>query len=384
MLPEAVSAMTNLLGEPGNPSSLHASGRRARRLVEEAREKVARAIGARPAEVVFTSGGTEANNIAVKGIAWAQRAADSKRNRILVSAVEHHAIIDPVEWLVKADGFEVTWIEVNELGQVTPETLRTAIGDNPEEIAVISVMLANNEVGTINDIAALTEVSRGHGIRFHTDAVQAPAWIDVNFAELGVCAMTVSGHKVGGPHGVGALVLSRDCAATPLVHGGGQERDVRSGTLDTPAIIGFATALEIATQRRDDTVERVRSLRDDLIQRVQEAIPDAIYNGDPQHRLANNAHFSFPGCLGDSLLMLLDAQGVECSVGSACSAGVPQPSHVLIAMGVGPDLSRSTLRFSLGSTSTQADVDALIAALPDAVARAKRAGVPQAKVTAVS
>lgn len=381
MLPEAVSAMTALLGEPGNPSSLHASGRRARRLVEESREKVARAVGARPAEVVFTSGGTEADNIAIKGIAWAQRAADPKRNRILVSAVEHHAVIDPVEWLVKADGFSVTWVEVDEFGQVTPENLLSAMGDRPEDIAVVSIMLANNEVGTINDIAALTAVTRGHGIRFHTDAVQAPAWMDVNFAELGVCAMTVSGHKVGGPHGVGALVLSRDCAATPLVHGGGQERDVRSGTLDTPAIVGFATAMELSTQRRDATVSRVRELRDQLVDRVREVVPDAIFNGHVESRIANNAHFSFPGCLGDSLLMLLDAQGVECSVGSACSAGVPQPSHVLIAMGVGPDLSRSTLRFSLGATSTQEDVDALITALPEAVARAKRAGVPVAKET---
>lgn len=377
MYPEAVVAMTGLLAAPGNPSSLHASGRKARRVVEESREKVARALGARPAEVVFTAGGTEANNIAIKGIAWNQRETDPKRTRILVSSVEHHAIVDPVEWLAQSDGFTVTWIEVDSAGIVTPQALRSAIGANPDDVALVSVMMANNEVGSINDIASLTAVTREFGIRFHTDAVQAPSWIEVNFAELGVCAMTVSAHKVGGPHGVGALVISRDCSVTPLVHGGGQERDVRSGTLDTPAIVGFATGIEIAVAQRAETKNRVKALRDDLVARVMAIVPDAIYNGSVENRLVNNAHFSFPGCLGDSLLMLLDAKGVECSVGSACNAGVPQPSHVLIAMGADPELARCTLRFSLGHSSTMTDVDELISALPEAIERAKRAGVPK-------
>lgn len=377
MYPEAVAAMAGLLADPGNPSSLHASGRKARRVVEESREKVARALGARPAEIVFTAGGTEANNIAIKGIAWNQRENDARRNRILVSSVEHHAIVDPVEWLRQSDGFTVTWIEADAKGVVTAQALRNAIGTNPEDVALVSVMMANNEVGSINDIASLTAVTREFGIRFHTDAVQAPSWIDVNFAELGVCAMTVSAHKVGGPHGVGALVISRDCSVTPLVHGGGQERDVRSGTLDTPAIVGFATGIEIAVGQRDENVARVKALRDDLVSRVMTLVPDAIFNGSIENRLVNNAHFSFPGCLGDSLLMLLDAKGVECSVGSACNAGVPQPSHVLIAMGADPELARCTLRFSLGHSSTKTDVDELIAALPEAIERAKRAGVPK-------
>jgi cysteine desulfurase len=327
-------------------------------------------------EVVFTAGGTEANNIAVKGIAWDQRKKEPQRNRIVAGSNEHHAILDPVQWLVDSEGFSVTWIKSDEFGQITPEALREALGPDSSDVAVISIMLANNEVGTVNDIRALTDVAREHGIRFHTDAVQAPAWLEVNFADLGVCAMSVSGHKVGGPHGVGALIISRDCHVTPLIHGGGQERDVRSGTLDVPGIVAFAVALEISATRRIETVARVSAMRDNLVRQVMEIAPDAIYNGSISQRLANNAHFTFPGCLGDSLLMLLDAQGVECSVGSACNAGVPQPSHVLLAMGADNDAARSTLRFTLGHNTTEADVAALIAALPSALERAKRAGIP--------
>ena len=377
MLPEAVAAMTELLGTPGNPSSLHAAGRKARRQVEESRERVARALGCGSAEVVFTAGGTEANNIAIKGIAWDQRAKDPRRNRIVAGSTEHQAVLDPVRWLGESEGFEVTWIKSDTTGEITVEALREALGPDPTTVALVSVILANNEVGTISDIAALTEVTREFGIRFHTDAVQAPAWLALDYSKLGVCAMSVSAHKVGGPHGIGALIISRDCHVTPLIHGGGQERDVRSGTLDTPAIVGFATALEITTAKKTETVIRVAALRDDLVKRVKEISPDAIYSGAITNRLVNNAHFVFPGCLGDSLLMLLDAQSVECSVGSACNAGVPQPSHVMLAMGADEDQARSTLRFSLGWNSTQADVDALITALPSAIERAKRAGVPK-------
>lgn len=381
MYPEVVAQMSKLLADSGNPSSLHASGRRARRLVEEAREVVANVLGCRPAEVVFTSGGTEANNIALKGIAWDQRDKDPKRNRVLISAVEHHAILDPAQWLEMSDNFTIEYIPVTSTGIVTPQALAQTINGDFESVAVVSVMLANNEVGSINDIAALVDVIRGHGIRFHTDAVQAPTWLDVNFSELGTCAMSVSGHKVGGPHGVGAVIMSRDCTVTPLIHGGGQERDVRSGTLDVPAIVAFAKALEISAQHRAEQVARIKKLRDQLVEKVKIAVPDAIYNGDLTNRLANNAHFTFPGCLGDSLLMLLDANGVECSVGSACSAGVPQPSHVLLAMGADEESARCTLRFTLGHNSTEQDVDSLIEHLPSAVDRAKRAGVPKAFAT---
>ena len=381
MYPEVVEQMAKLLADSGNPSSLHASGRRARRLVEEAREVVANVLGCRPAEVVFTSGGTEANNIALKGIAWDQRDKDPKRNRVLISAVEHHAVLDPAEWLEKRDNFKLEYIPVTSTGIVTPQALAQTINGDFESVAVVSVMLANNEVGTVNDIAALVDVIRGHGIRFHTDAVQAPVWLEVNFSNLGTCAMSVSGHKVGGPHGVGAIIMSRDCTVTPLIHGGGQERDVRSGTLDVPGIFAFAKALEISALRQSEQVSRIKNLRDQLVEKVKTVAPDAIYNGDLTNRLANNAHFTFPGCLGDSLLMLLDANGVECSVGSACSAGVPQPSHVLLAMGADEEAARCTLRFTLGHNSTEQDVEMLISHLPGAIERAKRAGVPKAFAT---
>lgn len=377
MYPEVAALMANLLTDAGNPSSLHASGRKARRQVEEAREQVANALGCGAAEVVFTSGGTEADNIALKGIAWDQRDKNPNRNRVIISSVEHHAILDPANWLGEADGFKIEYIPVTPTGLVTPEALREVINNDFESVAVVSIMMANNEVGTVNDIAALVDVIRGTGIRFHTDAVQAPMWLDVDFSKLGTCALSVSGHKVGGPHGVGAIIMSRDCSVTPLIHGGGQERDIRSGTLDVPAIVAFAKALEISKANRAETVARVTRLRDALVAGVKEIAPDAIYNGDLTSRLANNAHFTFPDCLGDSLLMLLDAQGVETSVGSACSAGVPQPSHVLLAMGADEDAARGTLRFTLGHNSTQADVDALLSALPSAVERAKRAGVPK-------
>ena len=378
MFPSAVAAMNRVLAEPGNPSSLHASGRKARRLVEESRESVANVLGCRPGEVIFTAGGTESNNIAIKGLAWANRDRNPQRNRVVISSVEHHAALDPSHWLADSDGFNLTLVAADNDGAITPEALRAALGDDPSDVALVSIMLANNEVGTINDIPALVEVTREFGITFHTDAVQAPMWLQVNFAQLGVCAMSVSGHKIGGPQGVGALIMSRDCIATPLIHGGGQERDLRSGTLDTPGIVGFAAALTDLAQSRAEITQRVHALRDSLVAGVQEIDSEAVYNGSTSNRLVNNAHFSFPGALGDSLLMLLDAQGVECSVGSACNAGVPQPSHVLLAMGADADLARCTLRFSLGHTSTNQDVDQLLQALPSALERARRAGVPKA------
>ncbi|MFF4775099.1 cysteine desulfurase family protein [Microtetraspora fusca] len=370
MLPEAVEAMTAQLGQVGNASSLHAAGRRTRRVVEESRETIACAVGARPSEVVFTSGGTEADNLAIKGLFWAR-----KRRRVLISAIEHHAALDPAHWLGDRHGAVVELLEVDERGLVHPETLRAAIARDPDDVALVSVMWANNEVGTIQPIQVLTAIAHDHGIPFHTDAVQALGQLPVSFAESGVDAMTISGHKVGGPMGVGALLLARGVDPEPVLHGGGQERDVRSGTLDAPAIAGFAAAVETAVKHREVTAERLTALRDDLIERVREAVPDVILNGDSVNRLPGNAHFSFPGCEGDALLMLLDAKGVECSTGSACSAGVAQPSHVLLAMGQDSARARGSLRFSLGHTSTKADVDRLAEVIGNVVERARRAGL---------
>ncbi len=371
MLPEARDALMEALGEVGNPSSLHAAGRRARRAVEEARERIAAAIGCRPSELIFTSGGTESDNLAVKGLYWARNAQDPAKKRVLTSTIEHHAVLEAVEWLGEHEAADAEFLDVDEYGRVTADTLGKALADRAGEVAVISVQWANNEVGTVQPIAELSELARRHGIPFHTDAVQAIAQVAVD--TTAVDALTLTGHKLGGPVGVGALVLGREVPCMPVQHGGGQERDVRSGTLDAAGIVSFSVAVEASVKSQAERTQRVRALRDDLIARVRSLVPDAILNGHPTERLPGNAHFSFPGCEGDALLMLLDAAGIQCSTGSACSAGVAEPSHVLVAMGADNARARSSLRFSLGHTSSEADIDALAAALPDAVARARRA-----------
>jgi cysteine desulfurase len=379
MLPEAIDAVTAQLGLLGNPSSQHAAGRRARRVVEEARESLAQALGARPSEVVFTGGGTESDNLAVKGLYWARRQDDDRRRRLLVSAVEHHAVHDSAIWLAEHGGAELEWLPVDRAGRVDPATLAAAIERDPGSVALVSVMWANNEVGTVQPVAALAEIAHRHDIPIHSDAVQAVGQLPVDFAASGLDAMTVTGHKVGGPVGVGALLLGRGLTPTPVQHGGGQERDVRSGTLDTAGIAGFAAAVAHAVSRQPERAEVLAKLRDDLVAAVLAAVPDAVYNGDPrsspEHRLPGNAHLSFPGCEGDSLLMLLDARGVECSTGSACSAGVSQPSHVLLAMGADPERARGSLRFSLGHTSTAEDVAVLADLIGPVVERARKAGL---------
>jgi cysteine desulfurase len=373
MLPAAVDAMTAHLREVGNASSLHASGRAARRVVEESRETLAQALNCRPGEVVFTSGGTEADNLAVKGMFWSRRDADPSRVRILSSAVEHHAVLDPLQWLADEEGAVVELLPVDSLGRVDVGALRASIEREPESVALVSVMWANNEVGTIQPIEEIVAIASPHGIPVHTDAVQAVGNVPIDFAACGVDALTLTGHKLGGPYGVGALVLRRELSLTPLLHGGGQERDIRSGTLDMPAIAAFAAAVESAVKLQAEHAERVAGLRDDLVRRVLEVVPDAHVHGDLVDRLPGNAHVGFPGCEGDSLLMLLDARGIECSTGSACSAGVPQASHVLLAMGCDEEGARHSLRFTLGHTSTQADVDALVEAIGPCVERARGA-----------
>jgi cysteine desulfurase len=382
MLPEALAAMTEQLGRVGNASSLHASGRAARRAAEQSRERLAEALGARPSEVLFTGGGTESDNLAVKGLFWARRATDSRRRRIVVSPAEHHAVLDSVEWLAKHDGAEITWLRVEPTGRITPESLADALGDGTD-VAVASVMWANNEIGAVSDVAALAAAAQAVGVPLHTDAVQAVGQVPVEFAASGVDALTMTGHKLGGPMGVGVLLLRRDADCTPLLHGGGQERDVRSGTLDVAAIVGLAAAVTAAVGSREARARTLSALRDRLIAGVVEQVPDAQLNGPPLDdvvaggpgRLPGNAHLSFPGAEGDALLMLLDARGVECSTGSACSAGVARPSHVLLAVGADADRARSSLRFTLGHTSTDADVDALLAVIGPVVERARRAGM---------
>jgi cysteine desulfurase len=372
MVPAAVEAMTSHLADVGNASALHASGRRARRVVEESRETIAQALGCRPGEVVFTSGGTESDNLAVKGLYWSRRSADPARRRILASAVEHHAVLDPLHWLVEHEDAVLELLPVDDVGQLDTDAVAASIARDPASVALVSVMWANNEVGTLQPITEVVALAAEHGIPVHTDAVQALGAVPVDFAASGVDAMSISGHKVGGPLGVGALVLRREIELTALVHGGGQERDVRSGTLDVPAVAGFAAAVEVAVKEQADDASRLTALRHRLVDAVRRAVPDVVLNGS-EDRLPGNVHFSFPGCEGDSLLMLLDARGIECSTGSACSAGVPQPSHVLLAMGRDADVARSSLRFSLGHTSTEADIDAVAEALGPCVERARAA-----------
>jgi cysteine desulfurase len=349
-------------------------------VVEESREQIAEVFGARPSEVIFTSGGTEADNLAVKGLYWARRAAGPGRSgtpprRVLATAIEHHAVLDSVHWLATHEDAEEHWLPVDEAGALHPAVLAEAIGPDPGGVALVTVMWANNEVGVVQPVAELAALAREHGIPFHTDAVQAAGQLPVSFAASGADAMTITGHKFGGPVGAGALLLARGVQPVPVLHGGGQESEVRSGTLDAPAIRAFAVAAAVMASRRDEEAARLAKLRDDLIAQVLAAVPDAILNGPPAGpgRLPGNAHFSFPGCEGDALLMLLDAKGIACSTGSACTAGVAQPSHVLLAMGADEARSRGSLRFSLGHTSTQDDVDALGAAIGEAVQRARRA-----------
>jgi cysteine desulfurase len=380
MHPAAIEAMTAVLSTVGNASSLHGTGRVARRRMEEARETLAQLLGARPSEVVFTAGGTESDNLAVKGIYWARRDAEPQRRRIVTTPVEHHAVLDAVQWLAEHEGADVTWLAVGEDGSVAPAALRKALQDH-DDVALVSIMWANNEVGTIMAMDELVGIASEFGVPMHSDAVQAVGQVPVDFAASGLSAMSIAAHKFGGPTGVGALLLRRDTACVPLLHGGGQERDVRSGTPDVAGAVAMAAAARTAVENLSSNSARVQALRDKLIDGVLSSIDDVYLNGaSGTGRLPGNAHFTFRGCEGDSLLMLLDAKGIECSTGSACTAGVAAPSHVLIAMGADPASARGSLRLSLGHTSTGADVDAALAALPAAVDRARQAALASSGV----
>lgn len=375
MLPEAVEAMTAVFAQPGNASSLHGSGRWARRKLEEARESIASSVGARPSEVIFTSGGTEADNLAVKGIYWARSRQNPARRRILVSAVEHHAVLDPAQWLADTDGAELVILDVDETGRVSVDQVRAELEAHAAQTALISVMWANNEVGTIEPIAEIAALGAEFGVPVHSDAVQVVGHVPVDFATTGLSAMSLAAHKFGGPQGVGALLLRRDVDCVPLLHGGGHERDVRSGTQAVAAAVGMATALRSCVEHLDEATTHVRGLQKRLFDVLLD-IPDTRVNGAAgEHRLPGNVHVSFDGCEGDSLLMLLDANGVECSTGSACTAGVAQASHVLLAMGLDVATARGSLRFSLAPSTTDADIDAVADVIDDVVDRARAAGL---------
>jgi cysteine desulfurase len=357
MRSEVIAAYTAALGVVGNPSSIHSAGQGARGMLESARETVASALGVDPIQVTFTSGGTESINLALKGLFWGAGRVRTK-NRILATRAEHHATIDALEWLERHEGAVIDWIPVDAHGRMDLVALEAAMG---EDVALVTTLLANNEVGTVQPVAEIVRIAGE--VPVHCDAVGA--WGQVPLPP-GLAAISVSAHKIGGPVGIGALALARGTTVTPLIHGGNQQA-ARSGTQDAAGAAAFAAALALP---HPDLVP----LRDRLIAGVLAGVPDAVLRGDPVERLPGNAHFTFPGCEGDSLLFLLDAAGLSVSTGSACQAGVPEASHVLLAMGLDEPTARGALRFTLGHGSTAADVEALMAALPGAVERARVAG----------
>ena len=367
MVEEALIVMTAQLARIGNPSSLHAHGRATRKTLEDAREVIAKEVGCLPSEVIFTASGTEANNTALKGLFWQGR--DNGRNIVVISAIEHHAIIDPAHWLQEHEGAEVINIPVNSDGVINLEFLKDLISTRGNEIAVISVMHANNETGVIQPVRAVVDIAGD--IPVHTDAVQSFKKVPLSFSELGVYAMSLSAHKIGGPLGIGALILRRTVEIPALLHGGGQEREIRSGTLNAPSIVGFAAA---ATSKYYEAAH-VRALRESFIEGIALNIPGAFINGLHSERLPGIVNVTFPGTQSDTLLLLMDGQRVSCSTGSACSAGVHEASHVLLAMGHTEETAQSSLRFSFGATSTYADCDYVVSVLPDVITRGRAANL---------
>ena len=370
----ALQAFIEQSRQLGNPSSLHTYGRTARKDLEEAREKLAELIGAHSTEVIFTGSGTEANNLAIKGIYWQRKSEDSGKKVIVISGFEHHAVLDPANWLVEFDGAEIVQIPVSRDGYIDLEKLEATLVDRKDEIALVSVMHSNNEVGSIQPIKQISALAKRFDVPVHTDAVQSFGKTPLNFKELEVFAMTLSAHKIGGPVGVGALVLKKGVDITPILHGGGQERDIRSGTLNAAGIISFVAASQSAIRDLTANAQKVENLRAKLISAIQEQIPDATLNGVMQGEvLPGIANISFPNTESDSLLVLFDAEGIACSTGSACSAGVQEASHVLLAMGRTEKEARASLRFSLGTANTEADIEYLRTCIKRVIERARAA-----------
>jgi cysteine desulfurase len=368
VLPEVRDAMVAALDEDfGNPSSVHSFGRRAKTHVEDARDRLATAIGASPAEIVFTGGGTEADNLALKGVVEKLK---GNGNHIVVTAFEHHAVLDVATWLGRR-GIEVTTVPVGESGVVDPGAIAAAV--RPSTI-LVSVMTVNNEIGTIQDITAIAAAVKERNPRtlVHTDAVQALGNIPVDVHAWGVDLAAFAAHKIGGPKGVGALFIRSQVPVSAVIHGGGQERGIRSGTLNVAGIAGFGVAAEIAAKEVDEKADRLRPLRDHLLAEIRASFPEVIVNGDLERRVPGNLNISIPRTDGETLLLLLDQRGIACSSGSACSSGALDPSHVLLALGQSKDLAKGSLRFSLGRPSTEQDVLAVIEALPDVVATARK------------
>jgi cysteine desulfurase len=367
MNPLAIEVMSNALAQIGNPSSLHSDGRAARRGVEDARDQLAKNLGCQASEIIFTGSGTEANNIAIKGLYW-YRNADKKRPIVITSAVEHQAILEPAQWLAAHEGAEHIQIPVDSNGVINLDYLKDLLSERRDEIALISVMHSNNETGVLQPLSEVIEIAGE--IPVHSDAVQSWSKVDLSFSALGLFALSLSGHKVGGPIGIGVLVLRRGIDIPALIHGGGQEREIRSGTVNAPSIIALARAITHSNY----SAHAVNNLRDSFEQSLLALIPDAVINGAKSQRLPGISSVTIPHAANETMLLLLDGEKVSCSTGAACTAGVHRPSHVLESMGLPDDLVMSTLRFSFGATSTQSDIDVALTALPGVVERARKAG----------
>ena len=363
----AVRTMTSLMEEEwGNPSSLYAHGQKAKEVLEQARADIAAVIGAEPREITFTSGGSEADNQAI--LSAAALGQKTGKRHIISTAFEHHAVLHTLEKLQK-EGFAVTLLDVHRDGLVVPEELEAAIR---EDTCLVTVMYANNEIGTIQPIREIGGICRARGVPFHTDAVQAAGHIPVNVEELQVDLLSLSAHKFHGPKGVGVLYVRRGTKLDSLIHGGAQERGLRAGTPNVPGAVGLAKALELAAASLPESADRVRALRDQLIREIRARIPDAVLNGDPERRLPGNVHFSFPGVDGEALLLRLDLAGIACSGGSACTSGAQEPSHVLAAIGQAPERAKGGLRMTLGEENTPEEIKEVLRVLPEIVQDLKR------------
>ena len=373
--PEVLEAYKDYLQLLGNPSSVHTSGQQVRQALEESRESIAKVVGCDRSEVIFTSGGTESDNLAIKGLFWQRRNEDATRKVIITAGTEHHGVIDPIEWLENHDGAEVVLVPVSYYGELDLEWLSSYLADNHENVALISLMWANNETGVITDIGGVTAMANKYSIPVHSDAVAAFGHMPVSFRNSGLAAMSITAHKLGGPVGVGALIVSRNTKLVSIIHGGGQERGLRSGTMNAPAAKAFALAAERMQAELEKEIARLNDLRAKLIEGVLSITPEISLTASNAERLPNIIHFTLAGASGESLLFLLDQKGIFVSTGSACQAGVNRPSHVLIAMGRTEDQAKGCLRITFGHESTGADVDAVLEALPQAIESALKAGL---------
>lgn len=374
--PQVLATYLDALQRVGNPSSVHKFGQDARNALEAARESLALSVDGNRSEVIFTSGGTESDNLAIKGLYWQRNGDDSNRNINITAGTEHHGVLDPIYWLVDHQGAEVVMVPVDSRGVFDLDWLGRYLAANGSHVALISLMWVNNETGVIADIPAITALAAEFGIPVHTDAVAAFGHTPIDFASSGLAAMSISAHKIGGPVGSGALIVGRAVKLTSLVHGGGQERGMRSGTMDAAGAQAFALAAELALAELESEETRLAVLSERLVAGVKTIAPDAILSRGDAKGLAATVHFTFPGCSADSMIFLLDAAGVSVSAGSACTAGVNRPSHVLLAMGRSEDEATGALRITLGYTTTDADIDNFLEAFPSVHLSAKKAGLP--------